>query len=428
MKYLQRSLVLFFAFLISCAQQEEALPTFEVVFKSMGGTEVAAQYVTSGEMAEQPADPELEENIFQGWFLGETAYDFSNPVSENITLTAKWEGKTYLVAFDTQQDFLIDDVEVVSGALVEAPVLEEVDGYKFNAWMLDNQPYDFTQAVRQDIALIADWVAVYTVSFDTGHEGVEVDPQEIEEDELALLPAAPEVEGYTFTGWFLGDEAFDFNTPIQSNLTLTAAWEMNDGATTVIYDDISRASFEDLAMGEHILVKADIHFMMRGWAWGSEVYLVDDQGNSSKDFYGHSDFGMFSFPLRESDGFEFEKEYVFDLVKDIYMSSPQMGFGHNRADGYNGSRWIGECRYGIEYFDDVLRGNLKEVNADAGVVTIVIGDDQSIIIEDMSDAEITALEKKIGENVFVNVISTETGYASILKAGKPQVYNTFNNK
>ena len=38
-------------------------------------------------------------------------------------------------------------------------------------------------------------------------------------------PAAPTKSGHTFTGWYLGDEKYNFDTPVTAPLTLTAKWE-----------------------------------------------------------------------------------------------------------------------------------------------------------------------------------------------------------
>ena len=38
-------------------------------------------------------DPTRESYLFDGWFIGEIAYDFSKPVTQNLTLTAKWTFK-----------------------------------------------------------------------------------------------------------------------------------------------------------------------------------------------------------------------------------------------------------------------------------------------------------------------------------------------
>ncbi|TSJ86187.1 hypothetical protein FPK29_00270 [Bifidobacterium polysaccharolyticum] len=57
-----------------------------------GNTSTPSQSVPSGGQASRPKDPSRDGYLFNGWFTGNTAvaYDFSQPVTGNITLTAKW--------------------------------------------------------------------------------------------------------------------------------------------------------------------------------------------------------------------------------------------------------------------------------------------------------------------------------------------------
>jgi len=64
----------------------------------------------------------------------------------------------------------------------------------------------------------------YTVTFDT-LGAPEVEAQTVVEGGCAVKPADVVLEGYVFEGWYLGDELFDFNTPITENITLTARLE-----------------------------------------------------------------------------------------------------------------------------------------------------------------------------------------------------------
>ena len=72
---------------------------YTVTFDSYGGTPVPPkQEVEYGLTAAKPDDPTLKGHTFAFWYLGEdeqnaTAYDFGTPVTENITLRAKWEPK-----------------------------------------------------------------------------------------------------------------------------------------------------------------------------------------------------------------------------------------------------------------------------------------------------------------------------------------------
>lgn len=72
---------------------------YTVTFNAYGGFPTPdEQHVKSGEKAVLPVEPTLKGYTFAFWYLGEdeqnaTAYDFNTPVTENITLTAKWEAK-----------------------------------------------------------------------------------------------------------------------------------------------------------------------------------------------------------------------------------------------------------------------------------------------------------------------------------------------
>lgn len=61
------------------------------------GTVYAQHFLKSGAMARQPgAKPGKTDYTFDGWLKADgTAYDFKQPVTENITLTAKWKLTSY---------------------------------------------------------------------------------------------------------------------------------------------------------------------------------------------------------------------------------------------------------------------------------------------------------------------------------------------
>lgn len=67
---------------------------------------------------------------------------------------------------------------------------------------------------------------VRTVTFDSAG-GSAVEAQDVEVGACATEPAAPTRNGYTFLGWTLNGEAYDFATPVTADLTLTAVWEKN---------------------------------------------------------------------------------------------------------------------------------------------------------------------------------------------------------
>ena len=209
---------------------------YTVTFDSYGGTPVPpAQEVEYGLTATKPADPTLKGYTFAFWYLGEdeqnaTAYDFNTPVTENITLTAKWEINKYTVTFDSYGGSKVDPQVVEYGLYAQEPEEPTLKGFTFAYWYLDdeNEAYDFENTpVTADITLTAKWnINKYTVAFNTDG-GTPVPPaQEVEYGLTATEPAAPEKTGYTFDGWYLGDEKYDFSAAVEQNITLTAKWHI----------------------------------------------------------------------------------------------------------------------------------------------------------------------------------------------------------
>ena len=65
----------------------------------------------------------------------------------------------------------------------------------------------------------------FAVRFDTG-DGTKPEPTLVEHNRTVLRPTSdPEKSGHTFIDWYLGDAPYDFDTPVNAPLTLTAKWE-----------------------------------------------------------------------------------------------------------------------------------------------------------------------------------------------------------
>ena len=73
-----------------------------------------------------------------------------------------------------------------------------------------------------------------TVRFDAGAEGIDVDSVTVGKGALIKKPAVTR-EGYVLRRWMCGEEVFDFETPVTSDLALRAEWlEKTNLASTVI--------------------------------------------------------------------------------------------------------------------------------------------------------------------------------------------------
>ena len=83
-----------------------------------------------------------------------------------------------------------------------------------------------------------DAVFIHTVTFD-GIDDIAFDAQSIDHGGRATIPAnAPPRTGHTL-GWFLGDTAYDFATPVTNSFTLTPVWTVT--AYTITYENTKGA-------------------------------------------------------------------------------------------------------------------------------------------------------------------------------------------
>ena len=74
----------------------------------------------------------------------------------------------------------------------------------------------------------------YTVTFDS-LGGTIVEPRTVKDGKTATRPADPTREGWTFVGWTLDGEPYDFATPVTRDLTLKARWSEITPVTPVVY-------------------------------------------------------------------------------------------------------------------------------------------------------------------------------------------------
>lgn len=141
--------------------------TLEATFTADGTTFAPAQTIDRGEKFKEPAEPSKENHTFAGWYNGDEKFDFDA---------------------------------------------------------------DTTKAPNV-LNLVAKWdINKYTVQFVSDHGSFADQTIEhgkpIDTDKLTI----PEVEGYTFDGWY-ADEAhktkFDFSTPITGDTKVYAKWEKN---------------------------------------------------------------------------------------------------------------------------------------------------------------------------------------------------------
>lgn len=95
------------------AWKQNDVKKFKVTFNSNEGTKVAEQEIDKDGKATKPADPTRKGYTFKGWYTDNgvfvNEFDFTKPVTENVTLYAKWEEDK--PAVPTKEDLYISDIE-----------------------------------------------------------------------------------------------------------------------------------------------------------------------------------------------------------------------------------------------------------------------------------------------------------------------------
>ncbi len=233
---------------------------------------VASQTIEYGKKATVPTQPTKAGHTFVQWTLNGSAYDFDTPVTSDISLTAQWQVNTYTVSFDSG----VSSQTVEYGQKAVKPSDPSKSGYTFIQWTLNGEAYDFNAPVTGDISLVAQWskdsdpTTYYRVTFDSDG-GSSVSPRYVQKGYTMSAPIKPTKEGHTFDGWYLGDEPFDFNTPITSDITLKAHWKLNEYTVSFDSDVPSQKVQHGQTATEPAEPSKEGH-TFDGWYLGDDLY------------------------------------------------------------------------------------------------------------------------------------------------------------
>lgn len=64
---------------------------YTVTFETDGGTKIEAQKIKNGDEIEEPEEPTKDGYIFEGWYVDGKEYDFTEPISKDTKIVAKWK-------------------------------------------------------------------------------------------------------------------------------------------------------------------------------------------------------------------------------------------------------------------------------------------------------------------------------------------------
>lgn len=152
----------------------------------------------------------------------------NNDVLENHLICAKLEA-----TFTADGTTFAQPQTINRGEKFTKPAEPPKENHTFAGWYNGDEKFDFdadTTKAPNVLNLVAKWdINKYTVQFVSDYGSFADQTVEhgkpIETDKLTI----PEVEGFTFDGWYTEDNTkFDFTQPIKSNTMVYAKWTAND--------------------------------------------------------------------------------------------------------------------------------------------------------------------------------------------------------
>ncbi len=193
---------------------------FTVTFKDHDGATLKTEVVYIGEDATAPEAPAHTGYRFTAW---DKAY---TDIRAETVVTAQCV-KTYVVTFKDHDGTTLKTQTVDENTAATAPATPPREGYVLTGW-----DKTFT-SVTADMTVTAQYEIVkYNVIFKVPGVATAPDTQVIEHGGTATKPEDPVRDGFDFIEWRVGGAAYDFTTPVKSDLTVTAYFKSNGKVPT----------------------------------------------------------------------------------------------------------------------------------------------------------------------------------------------------
>lgn len=175
---------------------------YDVTFQNADGSVFTTKTVANGATVTAPETNPIKTGfIFGEWQLNGATYNFSTPVTQDITLTPTWtfDAKNYsIVKFTVDGKTYGDEQYIEKGATATKPATDPAkENYEFKFWTVDGKTaFDFATPITQDTVIEAHFeatVAKHTVTY-VDPTGAEIEKVTVVDGENAKLP--PALDGY----------------------------------------------------------------------------------------------------------------------------------------------------------------------------------------------------------------------------------------
>lgn len=217
-------LILSVAVFVAC--NENQTKSYTVKFVD-GESEIKSVSVEEGKTiadADIPADLTKDGYVFEGWYVGDVAFDKSAAITADVTYSAKWT-KLHTVKFvdgnETIKTATVKDGEKLTDADVPADLT--ATGKAFEGWFDGTTAFDKDATITADKTFAAKWVGLFNVTFKNGEETIKV--AQVKDGAViaaADIPEDPTDDNYAFIGWFVGETAYDSSAAVTSDIVVSA--------------------------------------------------------------------------------------------------------------------------------------------------------------------------------------------------------------
>ena len=217
-------LILSVAVFVAC--NENQTKSYTVKFVD-GESEVKSVSVEEGKTiadADIPADLTKDGYVFEGWYVGDVAFDKSAAITADVTYSAKWT-KLHTVKFvdgdETIKTATVKDGEKLKDADIPADLT--ATGKAFEGWFDGTTAFDKDATITADKTFAAKWVGLFNVTFKNGEETIKV--AQVKDGAVIAAADIPEDltdDNYAFIGWFVGETAYDSSAAVTSDIVVSA--------------------------------------------------------------------------------------------------------------------------------------------------------------------------------------------------------------